>query len=715
MYLGPGFSYRTSNGTYLVLFQVGAKIMEIICVASLTTIVLHVLRHDLLRDGVPLGFVGSGVFFSQANCFWSPEMFAGAMYSIQSWKKLRLLLLVLVAGALALLIAPSSAVLLQPRFQNVPAGGTAYFLPVALDQLWPREVDGSDELQECFGEYVAQNVVCPSAGFESLRNYFLNFNTSFAVIDSMMWDTYGLQPLVAQSLALVIPRLVNTIGVGGFNRETFTSQPNMISAIFQDALTKDWRLSANVWSGSRLSAKREYRYADQRISSVVTTNPVVLPRCSPAQNVSVGPSHVMFPVKRWTNRKIDPSDHGSTQWEDDDRPYNVDISSHNVSSSLRYEWINLPVDQFGPVSGGVSLYLPRNASDTTQAVIGCTISAFWFSGEMTSDSLTHEAAWSLTESNKQWAPIRTDLNASSAEAIQSRRLIAIRKDWFRSLTPLTFCSSLTNQSQQVTTLECLFSDVGLLTILDDMRTQSQLQYIGETCVQQPPNSSETDVHRWNNDVCGNGGKHQLLELVLGTILADGLSRYGSRHAFDQSSMNDSRDPFRWELKSLPKAPDYYTSLLSDRPRHSAILPAPADSDQVNLHMRVEVAGYAWYASSFSDYLAITVVLIYMLIALVHTVWVLVTGVTSTSWDTVTELLALALGSPVSNALNGSGAGIERLKTYRRMLKLRVKREGGNDRLVLLVDDEENVMNDRTNSSEGPEARYTTVDVDTEYL
>ena len=101
MYIGPEFSYRTSTRVYLVLFQIGAKLVEIACVASLTTVLLHVLRHDLFGDGVPLGFVGSGVFFSQANYFWSPEIYVGALHSVQHWRRLRLLILIIVAGTLA--------------------------------------------------------------------------------------------------------------------------------------------------------------------------------------------------------------------------------------------------------------------------------------------------------------------------------------------------------------------------------------------------------------------------------------------------------------------------------------------------------------------------------------------------------------------------------------------------------------------------------------
>ena len=712
MYLGPGFSYRKSDEIYLVLFQIAAKILEIVCVASLTTVVLHVLRHELLRDGVPLGFVGSGMFFSQANWFWSPEMFVGALHCVKSWKRLRLLMVIIMAGVLALLIAPSSAVLLQPRIQTVSAGGTAYFLPATPDQLWPSEVNGSDELSECFGEYASQNVVCASAGFESLRDYFTNFNSSFN-IPSMMRGTYDMSPLVIQSLAAKTPRLINSGTVFGFNRETSILQPNAITAILQDSLTGDWHNGTKNWSGNRFSAGREYQYADEVLSSVLTTSPVVLARCAPAQNVSAGQVEVNFPVKTWVTRTLTPSDAGSTQWQDDQKPFNITILDPSNSSNLRFEWIALPMDQFGPVSGGVLLHFPGNVLNTSRVVVGCSISASWFSGEMTSDSLINEAAWSFSESSKSFARIRTDLNASSAEAYGYRRLITVGERWIQSLTPFTPCEDCDNQSNRQTTLERLFSDVGLSTVLDDMRVQGQFRYnqSTDTCVFQPSNPADMDVDRWNFGDCGNGNKHALLELILASVFANGLSRYGSRRAFDPSSMNSRNDPFQWELMAPPKAPNYYTSLLSNNPHRNAILPAPVNSDYVELQMRVEIVGYAWYASGFSGYLATAVVVMYMLVALAHTAWVLAKGVTSSSWDTITELLALALQSPVSEALRGSGAGIERLGTYRWITRLRAMREQGEERLALVIDGDEEYGKA---GEQAPRAGYSRVEVDSEY-
>lgn len=532
-----------------------------------------------------------------------------------------------------------------------------------------------------------------------------------------MYGTYGMSPLVVRSLAGKIPRLLNSGSVFGFARETSILQPNAMTATLQDSLTGDWRNARNYWVGNSLSAISEYQYADQRLSSVVTTSPAVLPRCVSAQNVSAGQVEVNFPVKGWVNRPRTPSETGSTQWQDNPMPLNITLSERNISNNVQFEWITLPTNQFGAVSGGMLLHFPVKAVNTSWVVVPCSISAAWFSGEITSDSLTNEAAWSFTESSKSWADIRADLDASSAEAHKYRRLISFSEGWIQSLTPSAPCDNWQNQSKSFTILERLFSDVGFSTLLDDMRAhgQSRLNSSTNTCVLQPSDPTETDVDLMNRRECGNGSKYMLLELILASVFANGLSRYGSRRAFDLSSMNSSDNPFRWELQALPKTSNYWASLLSNKPHHNAILPAPANCGYVDLRMRVQVVGYAWYASSSSTYLATAVVVTYMLLATAQTVWVLKNGVTSSSWDTVTELLALALRSPVSDALRGSGAGIERLVTYERLTRVRAMREEGEERLVLLIDGEKKYLKRGEEVEQAPGRTFRRVEVDSKYL
>ena len=61
LYLGPSLSSGDQDDLYIALLLITAKILEILCVASLTTVVLHIIRHELMNDGIPLGLLGSGI------------------------------------------------------------------------------------------------------------------------------------------------------------------------------------------------------------------------------------------------------------------------------------------------------------------------------------------------------------------------------------------------------------------------------------------------------------------------------------------------------------------------------------------------------------------------------------------------------------------------------------------------------------------------------
>ena len=729
IYLGPGFSYTRSDGIYLAFFQVAAKCLELACVASLTTVVLHILRYDLIRDGVPFGLLGSGIFFSQANYIWGPELFVGALYSVKSWRRLRLLLVVGTAAIIAVLIAPSSAVLLQPRLQNVPAGETEYFLPATPDELWPSVLDGNDELPECFDEVDARRILCASGGFESLRTYFENFNSSMDVTLAML-GFVNPRPIIVQSLSARIPRLSSTGSIYGFNRETTISQTNAITAILQESLTQDWYNLAQAnpgWrSGRRLSAASEYKYAVEYISSSATTNPTVSVRCAMAQNISMDIFSVNFPVKLWANRILSPSQEGSMLWDDSEMPLNISILNPKFSNELQINWVSLPTDQFGPVSGGVYLQFPWEPTSRSRAVVGCSISATWIYAKVTSDSVVGDAAWSITGEDGSGSNITMGLSASSANARDYQRLITLKERWYQSLTPSTPSEDCKNKSRSLNTLQRLFSDVGVATELIAQRTQPQFVFDEPTdsCVFKMPDPKATDVDRLNSRACSFGGRHQLIELIIASTFANGLSRYGSHRAFNLAASPNARsDPFTWDLKQPPRAPGFDQSLLSTKPKHNAILSAPPNSNFVTQHMSCEVFGYAWYTNSISDYLAIAVVVTYMFIALVYTVCVLFfTGVTSSSWDTVTELLALALQSPVAETLSGSGAGVERLTTYKRLVRARREDGGGRhnvqERLVLIVGDGEipgNTEGDLVGEGQRRNVRHRKVVVDEEYL
>lgn len=78
-YIGPNFTHKAqSDAMYLAVIQIAAKVQELLCVASLTAIVLQALRSELLGDGVPIGLLGSGTYFNSISSLWSPDFLVAA-------------------------------------------------------------------------------------------------------------------------------------------------------------------------------------------------------------------------------------------------------------------------------------------------------------------------------------------------------------------------------------------------------------------------------------------------------------------------------------------------------------------------------------------------------------------------------------------------------------------------------------------------------------
>ena len=141
-FLGTGLSFHDRyDFLYLALYQIAAKLQEMLCIASLSTTLVEILRSDLLHgDGTSFGLISSHLWFVQPNSLFNPEYLSAALESIDTLRRLlfrhtshqrftctaftrqrrRQLLLVLfvpVLVVLAALIGPFTAVLMIPRSQ----------------------------------------------------------------------------------------------------------------------------------------------------------------------------------------------------------------------------------------------------------------------------------------------------------------------------------------------------------------------------------------------------------------------------------------------------------------------------------------------------------------------------------------------------------------------------------------------------------------------
>jgi hypothetical protein len=83
-YIGEQFASLIRSETInLALLQTAAKVQELLIVASLATIILHITREELLYgSGLAIGLVGSGLAFSQIGYFFFQKN-SWAAYTIE--------------------------------------------------------------------------------------------------------------------------------------------------------------------------------------------------------------------------------------------------------------------------------------------------------------------------------------------------------------------------------------------------------------------------------------------------------------------------------------------------------------------------------------------------------------------------------------------------------------------------------------------------------
>ena len=244
------------------------------CTASLTAVIYQVLRHYLMQnEGLPLGLLGAGLSFSQISYLWSAEF----CLSVKAcgWRKWPLLLLLIVAALIAATIGPSIAVLILPRFQTIPIGGTTNYLNATVDQLWPVHINSS-EYFACSLPNATLYDVCPSGGYFSLLHTFRAFTYQnfragepsvqprLCVLDAPP----GYFSFQVQSDSSILPvtvsagQLRDRVDAGTPYTGTYACQPPAVVTTQQQVIFQSWYESSTALAGYDvpLSSISEYHY-----------------------------------------------------------------------------------------------------------------------------------------------------------------------------------------------------------------------------------------------------------------------------------------------------------------------------------------------------------------------------------------------------------------------------------------------------------------------
>ena len=677
---------------------------SVLCTASLAVVVMQALRYHLLQDeGIPLGLLGAGLSFNQVSYLWSPEFCLSVKSCLFNKRRWSLYILLLTTGVVAATIGPSIAVLMLPRVQDIPAGGTSYYLNATADQLWPSNITSMLEYSGSSLPNATQYAVCPCGGYESILNTFGGFSyggflsgtsavqPKFQAIGSAQVLNTSTFSFAVQSGSGLLPVMMSSgqLRNGYMGLGTLALQPPAVISVQQQSLLIDWFNSINQIPPQSLNSLAEYhygglltsRYAFEpdldvilTTSSVSTTFPSVRARCSSTgQNLTEDATTASFPTLAYNSSL---SDHTHFRWSPVMANVSIDGLDRNFTTNVRTQWVVLPRQTFGPVSAGLLFEMPwlsgsNFSSVSSRIVVGCTLQASWLSGTTTTTSETSYFAWYIED----WGGVSPSDND---------RILNLDSSWLKLLTPIVSDAISYSDYGPLNTLEAIINSTGLSKFYADRLRDGTPDIISSngSCIPNPRQSQDmTEFENWSLEC--NPAKVHLLENILATYVADGLSRFNSILTFQPGTSID-----RWNLIRPAMSDNYWYNL----PRGIDAFNMPDEPSSV-LELRTDFTlnGYAYYASGVTDFLAQAVVGLYVLIAATHLIWVtIITRVSSGSWDTVTELIALCQNSPPSKTLRGTSAGIGRLSTYKKFVRLRAinhKDDPSDARVALLFDED----------------------------
>ncbi|KIW57194.1 hypothetical protein PV05_05784 [Exophiala xenobiotica] len=636
IYIGADFATETIT---LMSFQIAAKIHEIFIVASLSVIVFHAVRHELLHGGgLPLGLVGSGFNFGSFDFFFTKEFRGGLSNAMMPGHKLRktgFIILLCVAGLIAALAGPSSATLIVPTLQTWQAGGTHFYLNGSSEDFWPSDVSRNALAVQniCNGSKSTELAVCPAGGYLSIREHWSRMNyTNFYTYDvptyakklsgsRFYWPIHSPASPVPPRYTLGNARNVTAFSPG---TATFFVQPHAAASTLMQRIANRW------WTALQSYMKVSDRQVDDRKIGVEVLSAITTIRCSEPQNLPASAKSIRFPAISGRFDYVDGAD------------FIVDSLNTSTVDYIRFQWVHLP-DLFGSVSIGAVLESAWNAEKTSRAVVGCSVQAGWLPTSVYTDEYTFWTGWyPWNMEYGRRTPSWVEKPANEPQPATNGR-VAFSDDWLSLLNPTV---ADPQPSAETWTPSVMESIIGASGLADDLSS--------------PDEASLAEA--WAADGQLGISRTVMLESIISSVITDGLSRSGAYRVFDTDG-SSSEGPF----SMFDPLPDFDKRIIDG---HDALQVPSRDTDITTLRIKMQITGYA-LKRSLAGALSMVVLLAHIILAAGHIVFVMVRRQASDSWDSISELIALSQNSrPSYIALANTAAGITERRTYGRMARIR---------------------------------------------
>ncbi|KAI3580111.1 hypothetical protein IWW34DRAFT_620935 [Fusarium oxysporum f. sp. albedinis] len=567
--------------------QFAAKLMEMFIVLSLNAIVFSMIRHEFtIGQSVPYGALVAGQQISEISFLWSEEFLSIVKGKFsQTWKKIGFIITVFVCTIMALGASSLSAVAMMPQEGDWRAGGSFVYFNGTRDELFPGVL--TEENTGGSACSVTGNERCPSWQWDVINSQLISKLPLSGEVDNGLFIRRPPSEILVAGYSSTLVNLVVDVREKWFN----LNSPNHTVARMPHLGPAEACITTSLhWEqAADDSAKRKqtrFNNFQKLAHKLNAPMPITNTRCELTSVTDAKAKTILFPdFVAFPPTTLNVTKDVVSEWLSDTLP---DLNKPEVL------WFDsAPV--IANSSVGVVVAVPSNKSREAADIYGCMIDARWITTELSGDA--------VSLASKGYPPfsgsIATALGGSWIGSPGYGQRVHLAPSFAKYLNPL---DSRTNR-----------------TVIHEMLLNSGV---------------------WTAD--GKGSKSTAhLEAVLGSLAANGLGRSNP----NVTAITTLADPDgEWWRSFMPQDGKVFG------PGGSPY--AVSDEDKARLfsaEMETWVTGFAFADNSLTMRGAMAVFYVYALLVIAYSIWSIWSGITSSSWESVPDLLALALADRESGS------------------------------------------------------------------
>ena len=623
--------------------QFAAKLHELMINASLTAVIFSFIRYQLaIAGGLPFGALFTGLQFQEINFLWSMELWGAARARfLKVQLRLAIVLLVVVCAFLSVSAGSSSATLMRPRLDDWPAGGTDFWIAIKQDDFLETNVTSSQMPDSCLVDNGDSS--CPYAGWQTIAQTYLSYYLG--------QTTNGYFPLgVYIQGAKAVRYMQSQPRAGTYGDLERLNVATVPSSSVADALVELAHLYTSAAYNLRGNGNWRFWSHNEVQQSVDAHQPIVHARCMQFDASNYG---------TYTSAQYRAGNSSAPFYSLPDLKYynvtgdfptvNAPITSEfqsllqNSTSVLvpQVAWATVPqriidnpkdpsVSAPTDPTLGAMLSIPSN-DDYGAMIYTCTIDSRLAPATMT----TSAQAVVVGDPLGWW-------NLATYGAGNTYPRISIAPDWAKYLNPVTSPDNST-------------------------AFQSMLKITG----------------LWNVDqvVDAEDAQHKV-ESLLSLAVANGLARRDYGRGLAGSLRGDPNGLSTGDLTIGEWAKQMMPAHGRPMgPGGAAFTVTPSEeNNSTKFTMKTTTNGYAYSSKGSAARFAIFVLLLHAVIAVCHWIYTFWSKQSSSSWDSIAELVALAMNSRPSDVFVNTGAGIDSGDLFK--TETRVVDRGGHLALVV---------------------------------